>query len=1232
MKRSQVTIFVIIGLVVLLVIGAFITIKVQSERLKIDSTTKIDFANARASAKFYVDDCLEKITAEALNYYGLNSEAAISNYIDAYMPGCVDEFRPFSERGYTVEFSPPSSSVEINEDAVLVALRYPVELSGKDDGVSLDEFQYRLRRNVFLNIQGGILPPGIVFSSADNDVTMYAAQNTKATKDGNPINFIGLNMLEKNFGGLSNDAVIGKVVYSGQPSGARFDPPLTVTIRMDKADLPKRYLPDSPKIGFYDEKNDIWRTYPALEMKEDSRYYYYSALVDHFTPIAIVACGQDDFTSTYYIPMGFVYRNLIEPSDTEYWIENDQGAYLIPELLGNATCTYRDDWVYNHDDPGENCMNMLDDWDEDDLNENVGDINIYSGDVELTDDNLQDTDLNDLKDNCYEACANKARWDLYYYLTGKDHPEKGQNHVYDITPVKKEIRIDFDRHHLTFDELISGDGIVDGIDIKCNFESTVEDSKHTVNPETAICVVDEEYNNLGPGLFEFRWGSFDDVSTMINLHKKTKFYATPKTYGYETVSGDGEQVGGLGYYTLELRESGNSCIDTYEVGVLEVNEVCSPSDICTWFLNTPGNFDNYPGSPDPVHNQLMAGINVVNVNVENQDRNAQAWGNADFIVKGKGLLKFEECGTTMLERHIYLTKCGQQIPDYGTKASMEINCLWQYAQLTGVDRTTTSLCDVDFTKATGVAYDCVNKFNYALEHTSTNGGRCDNGVMRCPDIVDDDDVGCMCGETEVNYDDLSSGKLYCCKNYLYREDGKSINGGPDTEGRFRGCRQAGSVSGNDIFELSEDGGCPASMEGVKVKKRDDCFMCQRTEEGTYNWQTTEEDCQSECKYRGDKIMEEGMCIAECRKDTDGSYKWLGCLVNQVMPADGYENLNRACDGIGKTRCGVNDAVEIVVFCADTDGDGVGEEYLKEKCVLPYYCSEDDNEAKCTHRECEKHECLDATDVGCFCSSVELTTDILVNYNWCSTVFEKNADCGNEVEPMAQCEYGGNKFNPGQKRCEHADEHTEYTCGEEGVWQEIACGVNDYCNVVCITIPSGCQYPFKVPSSSEGDCYLDDVRYSVGEDLCGPLGFRYTCAAKGLLCLNPCEDAKTCYEGKCILKSCDNGFYYNNACRPVCGTGASGGPIEKQFDKQGCFCGEDYYTNGYCCSNTYNQAICIEESTGCPSGYNPTIFSCNSRKNTGDYYCTLGFLPISMYCNDDRKECMKICNCKDGMCV
>jgi hypothetical protein len=179
-KRGQVTIFLVIGIVLLALAASIFffvnksaTDSLQQEQEQLEFTT---VSEIRPQLQRYVEQCIEEVSVPGIyllgiqggviysddptsllitergivNYGYLNGitqlsseklETQLNRYILESLPRCLKGFTVFENQGVTISTTDMNPDVRITPDAVVVTLQYPVTALQADSAVSLDTFR-----------------------------------------------------------------------------------------------------------------------------------------------------------------------------------------------------------------------------------------------------------------------------------------------------------------------------------------------------------------------------------------------------------------------------------------------------------------------------------------------------------------------------------------------------------------------------------------------------------------------------------------------------------------------------------------------------------------------------------------------------------------------------------------------------------------------------------------------------------------------------------------------------------------------------------------------------------------------------------------------------------------------------------------------------------------------------------------------------------------------------------
>ena len=246
-KRGQVTVFLIIGIVILAIFaGVFYTVsKVTKEKLVVEQDTPLSL-EVRPRIRIYVESCLQEIgvpgiyllgmqggliypedltkvmlTENAMINYGyLDKEKQLSlekmeedlgRYIEETLEFCVGEFEVFEEESIFVSVEGEmEASSKILKNEVIFNLKYPLEVTLGEDSFDTEDFSARVpvRLGELVSQAGAIIGkheenPNIVdleyLTSFDTFVTtfpydaetfVYSIYDEESVKDGAALTFM----------------------------------------------------------------------------------------------------------------------------------------------------------------------------------------------------------------------------------------------------------------------------------------------------------------------------------------------------------------------------------------------------------------------------------------------------------------------------------------------------------------------------------------------------------------------------------------------------------------------------------------------------------------------------------------------------------------------------------------------------------------------------------------------------------------------------------------------------------------------------------------------------------------------------------------------------------------------------------------------------------------------------------------------------------------------------------
>ena len=149
-RRSQATIFLILGIV--MVLAVFLIIAANRNSAEINSRKEI--LNAEESSfislpvKNFVQECLSMVSKDSLMHFGANFtneqlEMFVKNNIDT----CLD-FSVFDKRGLEISKDQAEVEISINENDVLFEMAYPIIINNPARGERIEIKDFAVRHKL----------------------------------------------------------------------------------------------------------------------------------------------------------------------------------------------------------------------------------------------------------------------------------------------------------------------------------------------------------------------------------------------------------------------------------------------------------------------------------------------------------------------------------------------------------------------------------------------------------------------------------------------------------------------------------------------------------------------------------------------------------------------------------------------------------------------------------------------------------------------------------------------------------------------------------------------------------------------------------------------------------------------------------------------------------------------------------------------------------------------------
>jgi len=224
-KRSQITIFIIIAIIIVVAIGAIFYFSSISRPDNNKDIQTID-SGITNQIREQRDNCLINITIFAIDAYGLDGPK-IQNFLSQNLALCIqpaiDKYKSIAE--ITTSLSSLSISVTIDNEKIEVIGNYPISVK-KIDTQTLDEFSLTLPRTISTNIPTDVfcsVSSDVYFKSWDDKFEIFIPYGTNVRyKDGTCLDKIEIRIEDpiKTYGNRATS--LTSLVYIPLPLGAEF--------------------------------------------------------------------------------------------------------------------------------------------------------------------------------------------------------------------------------------------------------------------------------------------------------------------------------------------------------------------------------------------------------------------------------------------------------------------------------------------------------------------------------------------------------------------------------------------------------------------------------------------------------------------------------------------------------------------------------------------------------------------------------------------------------------------------------------------------------------------------------------------------------------------------------------------------------------------------------------------------------------------------------------------------
>lgn len=278
-KRGQITFFIVLGFVLLLV---FVLLFFISNYTKQIQKTKIseDIFNINP-IKDYIKSCLDTTLKEGVLYTGLD-EIYLKKYINNHLKSCAD-MQIFIDQGFSIKEGNIQSDVQITDSLVFVDLNYPLSLIKQQQTTKLNRFSSSLK--LIGLYQLNTLETKI--TTNDRNLELNIPTNVNAQLDNNLVRDISIQIVDSN----DDINIFSPVIYNLQPSGTTFEPPLTLELKYEDSNLPLEFDQNNLRILIRQNNSFEWR---PLLTDINALTNTLTANISHFSEVGVGSVENEE--------------------------------------------------------------------------------------------------------------------------------------------------------------------------------------------------------------------------------------------------------------------------------------------------------------------------------------------------------------------------------------------------------------------------------------------------------------------------------------------------------------------------------------------------------------------------------------------------------------------------------------------------------------------------------------------------------------------------------------------------------------------------------------------------------------------------------------------------------------------------------------------------------------------------------------------------------------------------
>ena len=232
-KRGQITIFITIGIVLLIVFGSLFYVSGLVRKSQLELGQQGLSSSETSSIKAYAQSCIEQTLKDSMAQAGITNYTSLEEHFNAHLNDCTAGFKDFP--GLSISQGAVSSHfiASDNGNQILGDIQLPIIINNRDSNYTISDFRisYDLASQTSLQLQNGVTSAEAEIDSKDGKSKLMIPINTHIIqKDGTAVSNISVLMKKTEKNNLT------QLEYDFQPEGLVFDPPITLEFTYDDKD------------------------------------------------------------------------------------------------------------------------------------------------------------------------------------------------------------------------------------------------------------------------------------------------------------------------------------------------------------------------------------------------------------------------------------------------------------------------------------------------------------------------------------------------------------------------------------------------------------------------------------------------------------------------------------------------------------------------------------------------------------------------------------------------------------------------------------------------------------------------------------------------------------------------------------------------------------------------------------------------------------------------------------